>query len=65
MTRLVLAMILMMTLVCGCTSSYTYICGNGDTATATMPKTVTTDPAIQGNVPVNGGTVSNPTQSVK
>lgn len=60
-----LVIMLISVVMAGCTSSYTYICGDRDTATATMPKTVDVSPEIQGNVPIQGGTVTSPTQTAK
>ena len=35
------------------------------TVTQTTDKTVTTSPALQGNVPIQGGVVSQPAQTAK
>lgn len=47
----------------GCTYNHSYVCGDGSNPTVTTTKTVTTSPELQGNVPIQGGTVSNPQQT--
>ena len=46
----------------GCTYASNYICGDGSSPTLTTTKVVTTSPELQGNIPIQGGTVSSPTQ---
>ena len=47
----------------GCMYQSSYICGDGSNPIMTSDKTVTTSPELQGNIPVQGGTVSNPNQT--
>ena len=47
----------------GCTYASQYICGDGSNPVLNTTKIVTTDPELQANVPVQGGTVTNPQQT--
>jgi len=48
----------------GCTYNSAFVCGDKNVATMSPPKTVDLSSALQGNVPVNGGTVTDPSNTL-
>jgi hypothetical protein len=59
-------MTLCLIIVCatGCTYASSYICGDGSNPVISTTKVVTTSPELQANIPVQGGSVLNPSQTM-
>lgn len=69
MKTLILSALLTIPFIAGCAYNSTSITAQGNisysgTNTVDKPVRVDTSPTLQGNVPVQGGTVSNPTMTV-
>ena len=65
MRRLIayLSTLIVVAVLCGCTYNASFMCGDKNVATMSPPKTIDVSPELQGNVPMQGGTVTNPQQS--